>query len=372
VIGQASPFSTLEFDDGLAPNGATVLSFAAAGAQSLAALQEPDGSTEVVHYNPATGTYGSIVASDVATTSDYEVLGVDPATQRALLVHASSSTAPVTAETWNLATGKEAGQFTLPTGYMFASGEVDAARHRAALLLRPVNTQSGLPDAVTSINLADGSAGPLINVDLGEVIAGTYTLMTIDQATGKVYLTAQASFGLCLGAVLPAEVDLDTGTVTNLEGVSRCQVGLASDKGTLYSLAVKLPSLKLAPTTSLVPVDEAGGTVGTATALRRQEAIGMTLDPARDLGVIMYPMAEGTPFFGSQQGFVPDDNATGQLTVVDLETAQVLETLSGVQGAARGGYLMHGALSHLIQLDPATRTGWVYANGDQQIQQFSY
>lgn len=372
IIGQASPLSTLEFDDGLAPDGATVLSFAAARGSSVAALQETDGSTKVVHYNPANGTYGSVIASDSASTSDYEVLGVDAATQRALLVHASSSTAPVTLETWNLATDTEVGQFAVPTGYLFVSGEIDSARDRAAVLLRPVNTRSGLPDAVTSIDLADGSAGSLIDVDLDGVIAGTYTLMALDQTTGKTYLTTLASFGLCLGAVLPAEVDLDSGTVTDLEGAPRCEVGLASADGTLYSLAVALKSLKIVPTTSLVPIDETDGTTGDATALRQQEAVGMTADPARGLGVVMYPTAEGTPFFGSQQGFVPDANATGQLTVIDLRTGQLRGTINGVQGSTRGGYLMHGAMSQLIQLDSATRTGWVYANGDQQIQQFGY
>lgn len=373
IIGQASPLSTLEFDDGLAPDGAEVLSFAAAGADSVAALLETDGSTRVVHYNPANGTYGSVIAFDSATTSDYEVLGVDAATQRALLVHAGSSTAPVTLETWNLATDTEVGQFTVPTGYLFVSGEIDSARDRAAVLLRPVDIHSGLPDAVTSVDLADGSAGSLIGADLGEVAPGTYTLMTLDKTTGKAYLTSLASFALCLGGVLPAQVDLDSGTVTDLEGgAPRCQLGLGSANGTLYSLTVALKSLKIVPTTSLLPINEADGTTGDPTQLRRQEATGMTIDPTRGLGVIMYPMAEGTPFAGSQQGFVPDDNATGQLTVIDLQTGQLRETLSGVQGATRGGYLMHGAMSQLIQLDPATRTGWVYANGDQQIQQFTY
>lgn len=57
---------------------------------------------------------------------------------------------------------------------------------------------------------------------------------------------------------------------------------------------------------------------------------------------------------------------------MDLKTGQTLNVLSGFQGTARGGPLMHGALSHLLQLDPTTHTGWAYANGDQQIQQFTY
>jgi len=372
IIGQASPISTLEFDDGLAPNGATVLSFAAAGADSVAALEEPDGSTQVVHYDTATGEYGSVIAADAATTSDYEVLGVDAAQQRALLVHQSSSTSATTLETWNMATGTLVGEYTVPTGYEFATAEVDAARDRAAVLLRPLSAGSGLFDSVTAIDLADGAAGSLINADGTGIRVDTYTLMAIDQATGEVYLTSQAGLGECLGAVQPAEVDLDTGAVTYVGDAPRCQLGLASVDGTLYSLTAMLQSLKIVPTNLLFPINEATGTTGTVLTIRRQEPIGMAVDPTRSLAVIMYPEAAGTPYFGSQQGFVPDSNATGQLAVVDLHTGQTLSIISGIQGTARGGELMHGAISHLVQLDPSTRTGWTYATGDQQIQQFSY
>ena len=372
IIGQASPLSTLEFDDGLAPNGATVLSFTAAGADSVVALEEPDGSTQVVHYNTANGEYGSVIAADSATTSDYEVLGVDATTQRALLVHQSSSTSATTLETWNIATDTLVGEYTVPTGYEFATGEVDTARDRAAVVLRPLTVDSGLFDSVIAIDLADGTAGPLINADGTGIRVDTYTLMAIDQTTGDVYLTSQAGLGECLGAVQPAQVDLDTGAVTYVGDAPRCQLGLASVNGTLYSLTAELQSLKIVPTNLLVPINEATGTEGTALTIRRQEPNGMAVDPTRSLAVIMYPAAAGTPYFGSQQGYVPDSNATGQLAVVDLHTGTTLSIISGIQGTARGGELMHGAISHLLDLDPATHTGWTYATGDDQIQQFNY
>jgi hypothetical protein len=372
IIGQASPLSTLEFDDGLAPNGATVLSFAAAGADSVAALEEPDGSTQVVHYDTATGQYGSVIADDTATTSDYEVLGVDAAAQRALLVHQSSSTSATTLETWNTAKNTLVGTYTVPTGYEFATGEVDAGHGRAAVLLRPLSSGSGLFDAVTVIGLADGSAGALIDADVSGIPSDTYTLMAIDQSTGDVYLTTQSGLGECLGAIAPAQIDPTTGAVTDLSGEPRCQFGLASVDGTLYSLSATLQSLKIVPTNVLVPVDEANDTTGAAVTVRRQEPIGMGADPTRGQAVIMYPSAAGTPYFGSQQGYVPDSNSTGQLAVVNLKTGQTLDVLSGFQGTARGGPLLHGAISHLIQLDPSTHTGWAYATGDQQIQQFDY
>jgi hypothetical protein len=372
IVGQASPISTLEFDDGLTPNGAAVLSFAAAGADSVAALREPDGSTQIVHYDAANGEYGSVIATDSATTSDYEVLGVDAASQRALLVHQSSDTSPTTVETWNLATDKLVAAYTVPTGYEFASGELDAARDRAAVLLRPLSPTSGLSDTVIAVDLADGGTGTPIDADIAGVPADTYTLMAVDQSTGDVYLTTQSGLGECLGGEIPAQVDLDTGVVTDLDATPRCLDGLASVGGQMYALAATLQSLKIVPTSVLIPVDETTGVTGDALTIRRQQPIGMAVDPTQGEALIMYPMAAGTAFFGSQQGFVPDDNATGQLAVVNLKTGETTEIVGGVQGSARGGELMHGGISHLIQLDPATRTGWVIGNGGQQIQQFAY
>lgn len=372
IVGQASPISTLEFDDGLTPNGARVLSFAAAGAQSVAALRESDGSTQVEHYNTATGLYGPLITSDPKSGSDYEVLGVDAARKRALLVHQSSSTGVTTLETWNIATDTLAGNYTVPAGYTYASGEVDAARGRAALLLRPLSATTGLNDSVAAIDLVNGAASALLDADPAGVPADTYSLMTIDQATGKVFLTTQSTLAECLGGVMPAQVDLDSGAVTSLGEFPRCLDGLASVDGTLYGVAATLRSVLIVPTSQLVSADESTGAVGTALPIRRQGPIGLAADRTRNLAVIMYAMAEGTPYFGQQQGFVPDSNATGQLALVSLKTGQTLNVLSGFQGATRGGPLMHGALSQLLQLDPSTRTGWAYANGDQQIQQFSY
>lgn len=64
IVGQASPVASLEFDDGLAPNGDLLLDFAAAGSNSLVALLTQDQGTEVAHYNTATGEYGSVMAED--------------------------------------------------------------------------------------------------------------------------------------------------------------------------------------------------------------------------------------------------------------------------------------------------------------------
>ncbi|MFE9610749.1 S8 family serine peptidase [Streptomyces sp. NPDC006012] len=191
VVGQASPLSTLQVDDGLAPDGSTVLSFAAAGDDSIAALRTAAGGTEVRHYSTKTGGYGAVLASDTGTGSDYEVLGVAPGSRRVLLAHRSTSDGDVQVETWNTATDSPAGRFTLRAAdHTFVTGQVDAGHGRAALLLRSAADDS---DLVQSVDLSDGSAGTLLEADPDGVRPGSYSLMTIDRSSGEVFLAKQAT-----------------------------------------------------------------------------------------------------------------------------------------------------------------------------------
>ena len=67
-----------------------------------------------------------------------------------------------------------------------------------------------------------------------------------------------------------------------------------------------------------------------------------------------------------------DNNATGQILVVDLTTGTVLRTLTGFAVDGHGGPPGHGGEMNSIQLDPATRTAYTYAAYDAQIQRFTY
>ncbi|MDX6236767.1 MAG: hypothetical protein QOG10_1582, partial [Kribbellaceae bacterium] len=256
VIGQASPVSNLVVDDGLAPGGSVVLSFIAAGKDSVAALRTTDGGTEVRHYSTATGSYGAVLTSDSGSGSDYEVIGVAPDAHRVLLGHVTQAGGDVQLETWNTATDTLVGSSTLRAAdYRVVAGRVDAKRDRAAVLLRAM---VGNADSVLPIDLATGTTGAPIPAETGGIAAGTYSLLDIDQSTGEVFLGKIATAIICLGGVAPARVDLDTRTVTTSQSVSACGHGIASDgEGTLYNLAAGSVSTKIAPTATLTPYDEA-------------------------------------------------------------------------------------------------------------------
>ncbi|MGW6194834.1 hypothetical protein ACWF0M_01690 [Kribbella sp. NPDC055110] len=370
VVGQASPVSNLVVDDGTAPGGSTLLSFIASGNNSIAAVRTTTGGSEVRHYSTTTGTYGAVLTSDAGSGSDYHVIGVAP--DRVLLAHVAQAGGDVQLETWDTVTGKLVGSSVLRAAeYRVVAGRVDAKRNRAAVLVR---ANTGNVDSVIPVDLANGTAAsPIVADGNGDVPAGTYSLLDLDQSTGKVFLGKIGSAIICLGGVAPAKIDLDARTVTTAESVSACGHGIASDgAGTLYNLAAGSVSTKIAPTATLTPYDETTQTTGGGVALRKGAPTSLAVDGVHHLALVSFAAPEGIVYFGSQQGFVSDNNATGQVAVVDLSTGQVVRTLNGIIVTNRGGLLLHGVQDTSLQLDAATRTAWTYSPDGTQIQQFSY
>ncbi|NEA30771.1 S8 family serine peptidase [Streptomyces sp. SID13031] len=372
VIGQASPVSNLVVNDGLAPDGSTLLSFIAAGKDSIAALRTIAGGTEVRRYSTATGTYGAVLTSDPGAGSDYHVIGVAPESHRVLLGHATRAGGDIQVETWDTVTGTLIGSSVLRASeYRVVAGRVDAKRNRAAVLVRAI---TGNTDSVLPVDLADGTVGtPILADGNGKIPAGTYSLLDIDQSTGTVFLGKIATAFICLGGVAPAKVDLDARTVTTVESVSACGHGIASDgAGTLYNLAAGSVSTKIAPTTTLTPYDEATQTTGDGFALRKGAPSTLAVDGIHHIALVSFAAPEGTIYFGSQQGTLSDNNATSQVAVVDLTTGKLISTLNVGIVTNRGGLLLHGVQDKAVQLDPATRTAWTYSPDGTQLQQFSY
>ncbi|MEV5572333.1 S8 family serine peptidase [Spirillospora sp. NPDC052269] len=356
VIGQASPVSTLAFDDGLPPDDSGVLGFAAAGEHSVAALVTATG-TEVRHYSAATGRYGAVITSDPGD-SYYQVVGATA--DRALLIHATGD-GKVHVETWNTGTDKLVRSTELPEedGY-FVTGQVDAARSRAALLLYAPGKNAALP-----IDLNTGAAGNPIPISVsGNTVP--YGLLAVDKASGQVYLTRQAGPFNCIGAGQAARVDLDARTVGYTGSISPCGYGAAVGGGKLYNLFANSISVNLVPTATLGPVDLATGTPGTSMPVRLGKPLGLAVDDVHDLAVIAFPTPVGRAFYGSSAMVIPDNDPTGQLAVVDLRTGKTVRTLNGFLNGR------HGPPDDVVQLDPATRTGWTFGPYDTQIQQFTY
>jgi Subtilase family len=365
LTGQASPSSQLAVDDGPAPGGSTVTDFAVAGADSVAVLRTAAGGTQVRRYSPGSGAYGTILAEDTITGSAYQVYGVAPRLHRTLLAHTASSGATLL-ETRDTRTGALIGSTTEdPVAYEVVTGRVDAVRARGAVLL---HAAAG-GDVLLPVDLATGAAGTPLPADPEGVRAGSYEMLDIDASTGDAYLSARMPGPICLKATALARADLDTGTVTASQPLSGCGTALASDQaGSLYWLGARSVSASIEPTTFVTPLDGRSMEPAEQVTVRRGVGTALAVDGTHHLALIAFPTPAGTAKFGFPNGIVTDNNATSQITVVDLSTGLPLRTMTGFDFPSPASAPQRPSL----QLDPATRTGWASTPSGNQIHRFSY
>jgi hypothetical protein len=88
------------------------------------------------------------------------------------------------------------------------------------------------------------------------------------------------------------------------------------------------------------------------------------------LALVLYALPAGPAKFGAPGGIaVTDSNAMSVIDVIDTSNGHVVKTIGDFSAGSVYGYPFGGGG---IQLSPATRTGYMFAPGDSQVQQFSY
>jgi hypothetical protein len=371
VAGQASPTSLLTVNDGLAPDGDSVASFAMAGPDSVVSIVGADGA-RLVNYDPATGTYGSVIASDTSGGQFY-VFGVDPSAHTVLaddVQTTSDGTRTDDVELYDTQTGALAGTPGL-SGYTLKGGVVDAGHDRADLL---ADSQSTGDDTVLAVSMLTGAVTSATDADDGTVRAGSLASIAVDDSTGEVYATSGPGSLLCFGGGTSiAEVNPAAGTVTVTTGGTNCDTDLAVDSaaGNLISVNYRAFSVNFAGSSSLVVMPEAKPATDSVYPLRTGGPLELAADPVHHLALVLYALPAGPPKFGAPGGIaVSDSNAMSVIDVVDTTTGNIVKTIGDFSAGSVNGYPFSSQAG--IQLDPSTRTGYMYAAGDDQVQQFSY
>ena len=358
TVGQASPTSYLELDDGLTPDNTAVVDFAANGADSVVVTDDGSGHQAVRKYDPSTGAYGATLT----TGNGFRLVGVDPSSHRAAVLHGAS------VEIYDVQAAKQVAVAALGA-YTPIGGRVDGTRHRAAIL---VHHNGDNADAVVAIDLAAGTAGTPIPVDK-TVAAGTYFLIDLDQKTGQVFVGKAGGGLICFagGAGLVARVDLDTAAVSPASQADGCAGALAVDDGTntVYQLSYRSFSVNINGTTNLIPVNGDTMTPTAGIAVRQQPSLTLAVDGAHHMALVAFQTPPATPQFGAVGGLIFDNNATSQVVVVDLATGKAVGTVRGMNYSTG---LVGPGPDRGVQIDPATRTGWTFSGDAHQVQQFSY
>lgn len=372
IIGQASPSSLLTLDDGLAPGGGIVTSFAALPAgTSYVAVRTPGAGESVFEYHTATGAYGRVVATDPAADGGYQVLGVDPTAHRLVLLHFSAGGRVL--ETYDTTTRAKIAVAST-AGYTPVGGRVDSVRHRAVILAKRTSDNA---DVVLPLALSTGKPGTAILADAPGTITGGFGMISLDAATGQVFLSRAGNGLACFGggAGSVVGVDVDSGTVRVSDSGSTCGTGLAVDDraNTAYQMSYLSVSVNIVGTTSLTPISGEDMTGRDKIAVRQQPAVYLAVDSTHHLGLVGFQSPPVLAQFGTIGGVVTDDNATSQFAVIDLTTGQQVSVVQGLNFASSPfGGEFNAQTEQSAQFDPATRTGWVPSWDGRQLQQFRY
>jgi hypothetical protein len=376
IIGQASPVSSLEYDDGLAPGGATVTGFAIhpGGASSVStAIVGTDGNpvgSDLYNYSPASGQYGATYADDSTGQNVYVTLGSDTGNGHLLAEKSSWYGTGQDVLTYDTADGHLVGDVPIDssTGYWLAGGRVDTTRHRMVLLGWRGSDHA---DTLLPFDTNTGQAGTPVVVGNGSITRSFYRYMDVDQSTGQVDLAGSLVGDLCvIRRSGYTTVNLDAGTSTPMTVPNRCLTGVASDQAGHAELTVgPLYSFPMFPQGRLQQANEADGSVGGLTLLGADSPLFPTVDTVH--GLLVVGFLAGT-------NYRTDNNGMSGVGVYDLHTGQRVSYTGGFNlFPAVYGFTGEGGTGSLltaqgIQLDPATRTGWTFGPDGNQVQQFSY
>jgi hypothetical protein len=280
-------------------------------------------------------------------------------------------------EVRDIATGAEIGTPASLAGYQLLGGRVDQPRHLGVLLAW---TQPKDFDAVLTVNMATGTLGGTpIQLDSGGSVPGWirgYQDMTVDERTGLVYLAERRQFGCLQGlpTTIIATVDPTTGGITDTRSGPGCPWQIAADNaGHLVVNWAQQPEPVLPLADAITAYDTATLTPGVTAHVGGGVAEwALAVDAPHHLAVEL--LNNEVP---NAQGTVPDSNMTSELVVVDMNTGRQVGTIRGASTRqAQWGYGYIGVLDdeteNTVQLDPATRTGWMEAATGNQLLRFSY
>ncbi|MBM9509374.1 S8 family serine peptidase [Actinacidiphila acididurans] len=381
-IGQASPTSFLQYRDGDQVTG-TVESFTVSGSKALISTDAftYTGGTELYHldrsattgYDLATGTAGSSFAESTDGQLMQEVLGTDPASGHALIIHTPFAGSQAEIDVEDPATGTpvkvtQLSDLLTDSAYL-EGGTVDAARHRG--LVTTYEPDSGL-SRVWSVDMTTGQVGTSLALNPHNLYR-SYNSVSVDASTGEVFVATGGTMGPCLYGRVPygaVGADFGTGTVTPVASMPLCVSALLPDgKGDkLYGAigaAQPNPEGGNFPTSTWLTADQKTLTTAATADTGTRGPVWPALDDTHQVAV------EASLY---ENGVETDNNAMSEITVLDPATGKVLarHPVANLVDSTIAGSNFDFTGRQGLFLDPATRTGWVINAWGTGLEQFSY
>ncbi|MFF4121565.1 S8 family serine peptidase [Streptomyces sp. NPDC001714] len=381
-IGQASPTSFLQYRDGDQVPG-TVESFTVSGGKALVSTDTftLTGGDEVYHldrsattgYDLTTGTAGDSFAESTDGQTMQEVLGTDPASGHALIIHTPFAGSNARIDVENPATGAPVKVTALSdlisgTAYL-EGGTVDTARHRG--LVTTYEPDSGL-SRVWPVDMSTGQVGKSLALNPNNLYR-SYNNVSVDASTGEVFVATAGTMGPCLGGRVSygaVGADFSTGTVTPVASLPQCVSALLPDgKGDKVYAGVGAaqpnPEGGDFPTSTWLTADQKTLTPSTTVDTGTHGPVWPTLDTTHQIAV------EASLY---ESGVETDNNAMSEITVLNPATGEVLarHAVANLVNSTIAGSNFEFTGRQGLFLDPHTRTGWVLNGWGTGLEQFSY
>lgn len=380
VVGEASPVSTLEFNDTLTPGDAFITAFdiMPSGTTSVSTLSLDANNfvtdSALFPYTAGKEVYGNALLDDPSGKTQYSVMGSDAKLgQIGVLSYAAgpSSGSATNAIQNLLALNATSGSIlaTIPLAggtAQIIGGRVDGQRHRAAVLQYEFGSTGS---TVLPINLTTDTAGTAISAGTRSFAhAGQPNTIDLDPSTGLLYLTARNEGTNCVIAPSAVEsIDPGSGTISTPFALPACISGLVSDQAgkALYFTKGTLSTYGpgLAPFPSLVlDVTESPMQLANTIQLKDRACFMPAVDSTAHLTIVGCIAPEDD---------LVNNAAMSVIDVINQSTGAIAERIPTFDFA----YAAESGIPYIdrgIQVDPTTRTGWTFAPSGDALQQFKY
>ncbi|GAA4512355.1 hypothetical protein GCM10023191_077920 [Actinoallomurus oryzae] len=379
-VGQASPTSFLQYRDGDEMSG-TVEGFTVSGGRALISTDEfssPDGQSYRLDRSATTpyalkdGVLGSPITQNTGGDLEQLVIGSDPKTGTALIVHPSySGSSSPQIDVRNAGTGAtvkvtETESLSGGNGYI-EGGTVDTVRHRGAVTT--YDPSSGLT-RLWPVDMASGTVGAPLVINAKNP-GRSFRDVVIDGATGQAFVATTGTMGPCLQGHAPYGVvraDFDTGDVTPVTTLPICTAGLLpdGDGGKVWvSVGAAQGFRNTFPASSWFGLDQKTLAAGATATIDTHGPVWPVYDSVHHVAV------EAGLY---ESGAEADNNAMSEITVLDPDTGKVLarHPVANLVYSTVAGSNFEFTSRQGLYVDPASRTGWVVNAWGTGLERFTY
>jgi hypothetical protein len=217
-----------------------------------------------------------------------------------------------------------------------------------------------MPAASSATRVAVSASGGLATAALGVAVPGIG--VTLAHSASNSAISASSMGDRWMTNVVSIERELTAAGIS--ASWSSEMISLIGSSGRVRACS---PAAELGPVAPAPVMPEANPSGDSVFPLRTGAPVELAADPVHHLALVLYGLP---PVLPKLRAVPADSNAMSVIDVVDTSSGDIVKTIEDFSASSVYGYPFPA--NDGIQLDPATPTGYMFAPGDDQVQQFSY